>query len=85
MNRLLGIALVVILVLFLAASCTSLRSGKAVKAAYDANESDGWMSRHIPGVKKLSEIIPPPNEARKQWDQRLRRQSDLVGVNSPEL
>ncbi|MGB9618373.1 MAG: hypothetical protein ACP5M0_07385 [Desulfomonilaceae bacterium] len=85
MNRFLGIALVWVLVLFLAASCTSLRSGNAVKAAFDANESDGWLSRHIPGVKKLSEIIPPPNEARKQWDQRLKRQSDLVGVNAPEL
>ncbi len=85
MNRLLGIALVLVLVLVLTASCTSLRSGKAVKAAYDANENDGWLSRNIPGVKRLSEIIPPPNEARKQWDQRLRRQSDLVGVNAPEL
>jgi len=85
MNRLLGVAMLLVLVLLLTASCTSLRSGKAVKAAYETGESDGWVSRNIPGVKRLSEIIPPPNEARRQWDQRLRRQTDLVGANAPEL
>ncbi len=85
MNRVLGVPLVILLVLLLAASCTSLRSGKAVKAAYEANESGGWLSRNIPGVKRLSEIVPPPTDARRQWDERMRRQTDLVGANAPEL
>lgn len=85
MNRLLAVALVLVLALLLTSSCTSLRSGKAVKAIYEGNESDGWLSRNIPGVKRLSEIIPPPNEARRQWDQRMRRQADLVGADAPEL
>lgn len=85
MNRVLGIVLVLVLVLFLTASCTTLRSGKAVKAAYEADNGEGWLSRNVPLVKKLSDIIPPPTEARIKWDQRLRRQSDLTGPNAPDL
>ncbi|MCX5860688.1 MAG: hypothetical protein WCG29_00240 [Desulfomonile sp.] len=81
-----ALGLVGLVVLPFLTSCSGLRSGNtAVKASFEANENDGWMTRKIPGMKTLSDLIPPPNEARMKWDQRNRRQSDLTGTDSPAL
>jgi uncharacterized protein YunC (DUF1805 family) len=50
------------------ASCSSLNIGSAVKAGFDSEE-ESWLAKKIPGVKTLSNMIPPPTEARLKWDQ----------------
>lgn len=49
-------------------SCTTLRAGAPVKAGFEAEEP-GWALRHIPGLKALSNLIPPPTDARLKWDE----------------
>ncbi len=67
--------LTIILSLILLASCSTLRSAIPVKAGYDTEKAgfdadeQGWASRHIPGVRALSNFVPPPNEARTKWDE----------------
>jgi uncharacterized protein YceK len=73
-----AIALIVALPLF--SSCSSLRSGTAVKAGYDVEEKipdraldqmaadQGWAARYIPGWKAVGKLIPEPTEARMSWD-----------------
>jgi hypothetical protein len=67
-------SLAIILSLTLLASCSTLRSGIPVKAGYDTekaglnSDEEGWASRNIPGMRALSNFIPPPNEARTKWD-----------------
>jgi|GEM_PF-2320483 len=72
---------VAILALPLFTSCSTLKSGTAVKAAFDLEEQESWMMRKIPGLKTLSELVPPPNENRIKWDKKLRRQNDLERSN----
>jgi hypothetical protein len=68
------LAIIFALALF-ASSCSTLRSGSPVKARYDAEkpvfdaEEGGWAYRNIPGVKALSNFVPPPTEARTKWDE----------------
>ncbi len=52
----------------LGSSCSTLTASTAMKASYDTEE-DSWLSRKIPGVKSLSNMIPPPTDARLKWDQ----------------
>jgi hypothetical protein len=74
MKSISALCLSIILSLLLLASCTTLRSGIPVKAGFDAEkpgfdiDDEGWASRNIPGVRALSNLIPPPNEARTKWD-----------------
>jgi hypothetical protein len=69
-----SLAIIFTLTLF-ASSCSTLRSGSPVKAGYDAEkpvfdtEEGGWAYRNIPGVKALSNFVPPPTEARTKWDE----------------
>jgi hypothetical protein len=77
------LAAILVLVLALLTSCATLRlsnplkvtpvvkEGEPHRAAYQAASEEGWAARYIPGWKKLSDLIPPPNEARKDWDQWL--------------
>ena len=60
--------LVALLALPFITSCTTLRAGTPVKAGYEADEP-GWALRYIPGLKTISDLIPPPNEARTKWDE----------------
>lgn len=86
MRIVLSLCLIGLVALFFLTSCSGLRSGNtAVKASYEAEENEGWMKRKIPGLKTLSDLVPPPNEARIKWDQRNRKQSDLTGTDSPSL
>lgn len=66
-------------------ACSSLRTTSAVKASYQEDQKEGWMARNIPGLKTLSDLIPPPNEARMKWDERQKRQGDLSGRDVPGL
>jgi hypothetical protein len=66
----------VVLSMFLVSSCSStLSSVSAVKAGYE-NEKDGWISRNIPSLEKLSNMIPPPTEARMKWDETQKKQKE---------
>lgn len=85
MKNIVFIAAICAAALVCASACSSLRSGNAVKASFETEETEGWLARKVPGIKTLSNIIPPPNENRLKWDQRLRRQSDLIGSEAPSL
>jgi len=82
MKRCAVLILSVALFFALSTSCTSMKSFKTVRAGYDAEEQDSWASRHIPGVKAISKFIPPPTDARRQWDERYKKwnfQDDSTG------
>jgi len=80
---------VLVAVLFLSfplfTACSTLRCGTAVKAAAGSKNDwaaiasegmqprDGWAARNIPGWKGVSDFIPKPTEARKQWDRQKNR------------
>jgi len=49
------------------ASCSALRSGNPVPAGYEADKQ-AWTSKYIPGYKSVSQFIPPPSDARTDWD-----------------
>ncbi len=72
------VALAAIALLPLLTSCTALGPGKAVKAGFELQEEEGWASRYIPGVRAISKFVPPPTEARLEWDKRMKRQTDPV-------
>jgi uncharacterized protein YceK len=84
-----ALCLAVALSVILLASCSTLRSAIPVKAGYDADKAgfdideEGWASRHIPGIKALSNFVPPPNEARTKWDDwQKKRDHRWSNVNS---
>jgi hypothetical protein len=91
MKILIGLVAVLVLALPLLNSCSTLRTGQAVKAAseakegeplkasYEVTESKGWANRYIPGWKRLSNALPPPTEARKEWD-RWQRNGGRPGL-----
>ncbi len=56
-------------------SCVALRNGAPVNAAFEEKQ-ESWTERNIPGVKSFKELIPPPTDARKQWDRYQRQRSD---------
>ncbi|MBI4962090.1 MAG: hypothetical protein HY913_02325 [Desulfomonile tiedjei] len=56
-------------------SCSALRSGNPVPAGYDADKQ-GWVSKYIPGAKSVSNFIPPPSEARTNWDRWYDKRND---------
>ena len=84
MKKIAVIGLVVLFPLLLFSSCVHLKTGDAVKAGYNIDSEpsraafnpretkDGWASRYIPGWKAINRLIPPPNEARRKWDDRYR-------------
>ena len=76
LNSLLFVA--ALLAMAFLSSCSGLRTGSPVKAGFDA-EDEGWASRNIPGVRKLSDLIPPPSEARQKWDDRQKQKYELWG------
>ncbi|AFM23851.1 hypothetical protein [Desulfomonile tiedjei] len=70
--------LLVMSILFmpLLSSCSALKAGNPVKAGFDTEQEEGWLTRKVPGLRSLSNIIPPPSEARQQWDERKKQQSE---------
>lgn len=68
------ITLLLLLLLLMTTSCTGLRGAKLLKAGYQPeDEEESWASKYIPGVRSLSNLIPPPTDARREWDERQRR------------
>jgi hypothetical protein len=53
-------------------SCSTTQVGTPVKAGYEV-EKPSWPMRYIPGLKAVSDFIPPPNEARLKWDEAQKR------------
>lgn len=68
MNSFVARLIILIMILVVGASCSTLTTGSAVKAGFESEE-ESWLSRKIPGVKALSNMIPPPTDARLKWDQ----------------
>jgi hypothetical protein len=62
--------------LILLSSCSTLRVGAPVKAGYEVEEPS-WALRYIPGLKAVSDLIPPPNEARMKWDEAQKKKETL--------
>jgi hypothetical protein len=69
--------LTVILYAFLVSSCSSIQTaGSIVKPAGYENEKTGWLQKNLPSLEKLSNLIPPPTDARMKWDETQKRQKD---------
>ena len=65
---------VLILALLMTTSCTGLRGAKLLKAGYQGEDGEqSWAVKYIPGVRSLSNLIPPPTDARREWDERQRK------------
>lgn len=55
-------------------SCSTIRSSiKPMKAGYETEEEESWAAKYIPGVKAVSKFVPPPSDARREWDERYNR------------
>jgi hypothetical protein len=93
-----SIALVLLIILPLATSCSTMNWGKPATAgpeisrnteendfpdeSEDSKESGGWLSRALPDFSSIWERIPPPTEARMKWDERRKRGQSAVGSQS---
>jgi hypothetical protein len=82
MKKLVVAALTALVILPLASSCTAVRSGVPVKAAFDSPakagvpvDERGWASRYIPGVRAISNLVPEPSEARVKWDEYYKKKN----------
>ena len=60
---------------FLLPSCSAVKWAVPAKAGADIDE-ESWALRYVPGLKALSDFIPPPTEARTQWDERYRSRNN---------
>jgi hypothetical protein len=67
--------LVAVLSLPMLNACSALRSGKLVPAGYEA-EKQSWVSKYVPGAQTISNLVPPPSEARSNWDRWYEKRSD---------
>jgi hypothetical protein len=65
-----------VMALPLLSACSTLRVGSPVKAGYEVEQSS-WALRHVPGLKAVSDLIPPPNEARMKWDEAQQKKGTL--------
>ncbi|MCL5122926.1 MAG: hypothetical protein M1511_00215 [Deltaproteobacteria bacterium] len=64
----------------LLSSCSSVQTSALRPAGYE-NEKTGWIQRNLPSLEKLSNMIPPPTDARNKWDEMQNKQR---GNNQPE-
>lgn len=69
------VAVAALMALPLLTSCTTLQVGTPVKAGYEV-EQPSWPVRYIPGLKTLSDLVPPPNEARLKWDEAQKKRGN---------
>jgi hypothetical protein len=75
MKRFLPLLVIGLLGIPLLNGCTTMRSAKAVPAAYE-EEKKSSVSRYIPGLSSLSNLLPPPSEARTNWDRWYEKRSE---------
>lgn len=59
---------------FLLPSCSAVKWAVPAMAGSEMDE-ESWALRYVPGLKALSDFIPPPTEARQQWDERYRNKN----------
>ncbi|MBM4328744.1 MAG: hypothetical protein FJ118_16450 [Deltaproteobacteria bacterium] len=97
MKKVLVALLALVISLPLLSSCSALRSISAAKPGFDtearaanptppalqdqANES--WAVRYIPGLRYLSSTLPPPTQARTDWDKRMDKRTNPWGESAP--
>lgn len=67
--------LVALLSIPLLNACSSLRSGHAVPAGYET-EKKSPITKYLPGGQTISNFLPPPSEARTNWDRWYEKRSD---------
>lgn len=75
MKIMLTVSVAALTALPLLTSCSTLQVGAPVKAGYEV-ETPSWPMRYIPGLKAISDFIPPPNEARQKWDEAQKRKGN---------
>jgi hypothetical protein len=75
MRILFAVLLGAILTMPFLTSCASTGATTFMKAGFEQKDDEGWASKHIPGVSALSKLLPPPTEARQQWDEQQKRMS----------
>lgn len=56
-------------------SCASTGAATFTKAGFEQEDNQGWASKYLPGVSLLSKLLPPPTEARLEWDEHQKRMS----------
>jgi hypothetical protein len=66
------LSLVAVVGLFLLASCSTVKWAVPAGAGTDMDD-ESWASQYIPGVRALSNFVPPPTEARIQWDEQYKK------------
>jgi hypothetical protein len=54
-------------------SCASTGATTFMKAGFEQQDNEGWASKYLPGISFLSKLLPPPTEARLEWDERQKR------------
>ncbi len=69
------LSLATIVGFFLLPSCSAVKWAVPAKAGADMDD-ESWAVRYIPGLKAASDFIPPPTEARMQWDERYRNKGN---------
>lgn len=69
------LSLAAVVGIFLLPSCSAVKWAVPATAGSEM-EDESWASRYIPGVKAVSNLVPPPTEARLQWDERYKNQRE---------
>ena len=97
MKKVFVVGLALIILLPLLSSCSALRSLSAAKPGFDTEARAGspspppsqdqageiWATRYIPGMRYLSSTLPPPTEARSEWDRRMNKRSNPLAESNP--
>jgi hypothetical protein len=83
MKRTLIPTLAALAILPFVGSCASLNSHIPVPASFDSPakasrslDEESWASRHIPGVRQISKLLPEPSDARIKWDKWYNRKNN---------
>jgi len=71
----LSLAVVALLVL---SSCSAVKWATPATAGSDMDD-ESWASRYIPGVRAVSNFIPPPTEGRILWDEHYKKRGSWGG------
>ena len=66
------LSLIVVMGFCLLPSCSAVKWAVPAGAGTDMDD-ESWASRYIPGVRAISNLVPPPTEARMQWDERYKK------------
>lgn len=70
-----AVLVVAILTVPFVTSCASTGTATFMKAGFEQEDKEGWASKYLPGGSFLSKLLPPPTEARLEWDEHQKRMS----------